>query len=97
MQTTRQSMSLLGCALTTRSRWPNSMYTVVRYMISISAFSDTAATGKAVGLITGSFNAKNDAEYVMIDNAKALQCEQKFAETPTYVIVPSSCVASPKE
>ena len=73
----------------------DSIHPVVRYMISISAFEDIAADGKAVRLIDGSFNAKIDAPFLMIDNKSGVKCQDRYAETIDYVIVPRSCLQPP--
>jgi hypothetical protein len=71
-----------------------SMYPVVRYLISITAFRSGVFDSRSIALVNESFLSERDASFVLMDRTDALaaRCDERYAETPQFVIVPSYCV-----
>jgi hypothetical protein len=71
-----------------------SIYPVVQYLISATAFKSGMFDPKSLGLVNGSFVAERDAAFVMADRSPDLvaRCKERHEETPDFAIVPSSCL-----
>jgi hypothetical protein len=67
---------------------------ILKYLISISAFKSGLDNPKSIGLLTASFNAHQDAEFVMVNRSPGLleKCAERYAETAQFVIVRPSCL-----
>lgn len=69
---------------------------VIRYVTSVAAFHYTIGSEVASALLDGSFDPRSHASFVMVDSAPWIdaQCEERYAETNLFVVIPVRCLSS---